>query len=66
MINESYDTMKWLASHDVKFEPIYQRQVLKKMESLFSGGLTLASKNEGVGLFDQELKPSKNLVVNRI
>ena len=48
--------MCWLASHNIKFEPIYNRQVSKKMESMFSGGLTLASKNEGVGLYEQQLK----------
>ena len=62
LINESYETMKWLASHDVKFEPIYQRQSFEKDgKFIFWGGLTLASKNEGVGLFDQELEAFKKL-----
>ena len=57
LINESYETMKWLSSHDVKFEPIYQRQSFEKDgKFIFWGGLTLASRNEGVGLFDQELE----------
>ena len=39
--------MKWLASHDVKFET-YQRQSFEKDgKFIFWGGLTLASKNEG-------------------
>ena len=48
--------MQWLSSHNVKFEPIYSRQsFLKDGKHVFWGGLTLASENEGVGLFDQEL-----------
>ncbi|APX12539.1 FAD-dependent tricarballylate dehydrogenase TcuA [Tateyamaria omphalii] len=56
LISESYDTLKWLGSHDVKFEPIYARQSFEKDgRHVFWGGLTLAAENEGVGLFDQEL-----------
>ena len=56
LIAESYAAVKWLASHDVKFEPIYARQsFVKNGRHVFWGGLTLAAENEGVGLFDQEL-----------
>ncbi|GHA39994.1 tricarballylate dehydrogenase [Amylibacter ulvae] len=56
LVSESYDAMAWLSSHDVKFDPIYARQSFKKDgRDVFWGGLTLASANEGVGLFDQEL-----------
>ena len=56
LVAESYDAVKWLASHDVKFEPIYSRQSFEKDgRHVFWGGLTLAAENEGVGLFDQEL-----------
>lgn len=56
LISESYAAVKWLASHDVKFEPIYSRQSFEKGgRHVFWGGLTLAAENEGVGLFDQEL-----------
>ena len=56
LIAQSYDAVKWLASHDVKFEPIYSRQSFEKDgRHVFWGGLTLAAENEGVGLFDQEL-----------
>ena len=56
LIDRSGDTMRWLASHDVKFEPIYSRQSFKKDgKHIFWGGLTLAAENEGVGLFDMEL-----------
>lgn len=56
LINSSGDTMRWLASHGVTFEPIYSRQSFEKAgKYIFWGGLTLAAENEGVGLFDMEL-----------
>lgn len=56
LIYQSGETMRWLASHGVKFEPIYSRQSFEKDGRLvFWGGLTLAAENEGVGLFDMEL-----------
>ena len=56
LVSKSLETIKWLSSHNVKFEPIYSRQsFLKNGKHIFWGGLTLASQNEGVGLFDQEL-----------
>ena len=30
LVNTSLETMGWLASHDVKFEPIYSRQSFEK------------------------------------
>ncbi len=57
LIADSYETMKWLSSNGIKFEPIYNRQSFKKDgKYVFWGGLTLASQNEGVGLFNQELE----------
>ncbi|MEO0635308.1 MAG: FAD-dependent tricarballylate dehydrogenase TcuA [Pseudomonadota bacterium] len=62
LINESGDTMRWLASHKVQFEPIYSRQSFEKDgRYVFWGGLTLAAENEGVGLFDMELAAVKRL-----
>ena len=56
LVNTSLETMGWLASHDVNFEPIYSRQSFEKDgRHVFWGGLTLAAENEGVGLFDMEL-----------
>ena len=56
LVSKSLETIKWLSSHNVKFEPIFSRQsFLKNGKHIFWGGLTLASQNEGVGLFDQEL-----------
>ena len=57
LIEQSYDVVRWLASHDVKFEPIYSRQSYQKDgKYIFWGGLTLAAQNEGVGLVDAELR----------
>ena len=56
LVTTSLETMQWLASHDVKFEPIYSRQSFEKDgRHVFWGGLTLAAENEGVGLFEMEL-----------
>ncbi len=57
LVSSSLETMHWLASHDVKFEPIYSRQsFLKDGKHVFWGGLTLAAEHEGVGLFETERK----------
>lgn len=62
LINTSGETMRWLASHEVKFEPIYSRQSFEKDgRHVFWGGLTLAAENEGVGLFDMELAAVERL-----
>ena len=54
LVNQSYDAIKWLASHNIKFEPIYDRQSFEKDgKHVFWGGLAL-SANEGIGLFEQE------------
>ncbi len=56
LVSKSFETIEWLASYQVKFEPIYSRQsFLKNGKHVFWGGLTLASQEEGVGLFEQEL-----------
>ncbi|MBD3666269.1 FAD-dependent tricarballylate dehydrogenase TcuA [Sulfitobacter aestuariivivens] len=62
LIAQSGETMRWLASHDVTFEPIYSRQSFKKAgRHVFWGGLTLAARNEGVGLFEMELAAVRRL-----
>lgn len=62
LVSQSYETLLWLAQHDVKFEPIYSRQSFEKEgRHVFWGGLTLAAENEGVGLFDQELAAFERL-----
>ena len=56
LIDRSYDTVRWLAEHGVKFEPIYGRQSFEKDgRRVFWGGLTLAARDEGVGLVESEL-----------
>ena len=56
LIDDSYQTMLWLAQNGVKFEPIYSRQSFEKNgRAVFWGGLTLAAKGEGVGLVEAEL-----------
>ena len=60
LIEQSYDVVRWLASYDVKFEPIYSRQSYQKDgKYIFWGGLTLAAQNEGVGLVDVEAVDAK-------
>ncbi len=56
LIDRSYETMRWLSRHSVKFEPIYARQAFQKDgKQVFWGGLTLAAQGEGVGLFEAQL-----------
>jgi tricarballylate dehydrogenase len=55
LIGRSYETMLWLASKGVTFEPIWARQSFEKNGRIvFWGGLTLAAAGEGVGLFEAE------------
>jgi tricarballylate dehydrogenase len=55
LIDDSYDAVRWLASHGVRFEPIYSRQSFEKDgRFVFWGGLTLATRNEGCGLVEAE------------
>ncbi len=57
LIAESYPALRWLASHGVRFDPIYSRQAFQKDgKYVFWGGLTLEAKHEGVGLVDAELR----------
>ncbi|CAN0578707.1 unnamed protein product, partial [Ectocarpus sp. 12 AP-2014] len=62
LVSRSGETLAWLASHGVLFEPIYNRQSFERDgRRVFWGGLTLAAENEGVGLFDMELAAFKRL-----
>lgn len=62
LINKSYDTLKWLGTHNVKFDPIYSRQTFEKDgKYIFWGGLTLEAEGEGVGLVDAELREFERL-----
>ena len=56
LIDESYATLRWLTTHNVRFDPIYSRQTFQKNGRLvFWGGLTLESAGEGAGLVEAEL-----------
>ena len=62
LINESKATMQWLATHHIKFDPIYSRQTFKKDgKFIFWGGLTLEAEGEGVGLVAAELAEFERL-----
>ena len=62
LIDKSYETMVWLGSHNIRFEPIYSRQMFEKDGIyIFWGGLTLEAHGEGVGLVDAEIKEFKRL-----
>ena len=62
LINKSTETMQWLASHHIKFDPIYSRQTFEKDgKYIFWGGLTLEAEGEGVGLVAAELAEFKRL-----
>ena len=55
LIDGSLSALQWLGHHGVKFEPIYSRQSFEKDgKHVFWGGLTVAARDEGVGLFDME------------
>lgn len=62
LIDKSYETLKWLGEHNIKFEPIYSRQSFEKDgKYIFWGGLTLAAQGEGVGLVEAELQTFRRL-----
>jgi tricarballylate dehydrogenase len=56
LVAESLPTMQWLATHNIKFDPIYSRQTFKKDgKFIFWGGLSLEAEGEGDGLVQSEL-----------
>ena len=62
LIAESYSALRWLASHGVRFEPIYSRQSFQKNgKHIFWGGLTMEARREGVGLVEAELRAFRGL-----
>ena len=57
LVDESLNVMQWLASHNIKFDPIYSRQTfIKDGKYIFWGGLSLEAEGEGDGLVHEELK----------
>ena len=62
LVAQSYPTLRWLASHGVTFEPIWDRQSFEKDgKRVFWGGLTLAAGGEGVGLWEMEMAAFERL-----
>jgi tricarballylate dehydrogenase len=62
LVEQSLPTIQWLATHHIKFAPIYSRQTFKKDgKYIFWGGLTLEAEGEGDGLVHEELKEFKRL-----
>lgn len=62
LVDESFPAMQWLATHNIKFSPIYSRQSFKKNgKYIFWGGLTLESEGEGDGLVHDELREYERL-----
>jgi tricarballylate dehydrogenase len=56
LVEQSLPTMQWLATHHIKFDPIYSRQTFKKDgKFIFWGGLSLEAEGEGDGLVQAEL-----------
>lgn len=62
LVAQSYEAVKWLSGHGVTYEPIYARQSFEQDgKFIFWGGLTLAAHDEGVGLYEMELKAFQKL-----
>lgn len=62
LINRSYETLRWMGEHHIRFEPIYSRQCYEKEgKYIFWGGLSLEARGEGVGLVEAELQAFKRL-----
>lgn len=56
LVEQSLPTIQWLASHNIKFDPIYSRQTfMKDGKYIFWGGLSLEAEGEGDGLVQTEL-----------
>ncbi len=62
LVDESLPALQWLATHNIKFDPIYSRQsFMKDGKYIFWGGLTLEAEGEGNGLVMDELTEFKKL-----
>ena len=62
LVDESLPALQWLATHNIKFDPIYSRQsFMKDGKYIFWGGLTLEAEGEGNGLVMDELKRFEEL-----
>ena len=67
LIDDSYETMRWLSGHNVRFDPIYSRQAFEKDgRFVFWGGLTLEARGEGVGLVDAEIEALQERIAAKL
>lgn len=64
LTENSFETMKWLTSHNVRFIPIYGRQAFK-IDGIFKfwGGMVLESVGGGHGLVDALHQEATNIGV---
>jgi len=54
LVNNSYETIKWMHSNKIDFDLIYDNQSFVKDDvSHFWGGLPVKTRNKGVGLIEQ-------------
>jgi len=61
LVRRSFETMKWLRSKGVRFQPIYGRQAFKVDGKFkFWGGLTVEAWGGGPGLIDSETEIARS------
>src|SRR5690606_28286851 len=61
LVRRSFETMKWLRSKGVRFQPIYGRQAFKVDGRFkFWGGLTVEAWGGGPGLVDSETQIARS------
>ncbi|WP_226036647.1 FAD-dependent tricarballylate dehydrogenase TcuA [Aquibacillus saliphilus] len=54
LVNKSYETIKWMQSHKISFDLIYDNQSFEKNGKFhFWGGLPVKTSRKGVGLIQQ-------------
>ncbi len=62
LVNRSYETIKWMKGHGVKFELNYDNQSFEKEGKFhFWGGLPVKTKNKGIGLMTSLFKRIEEL-----
>jgi tricarballylate dehydrogenase len=62
LVRNSFETLKWLRSKGVRFQPIYGRQAFKVDGKFkFWGGLTVEAWGGGPGLVDSETQIARSL-----
>ena len=65
LTGKSYETMKWLTSHNIRFIPIYGRQAFK-VDGIFKfwGGMVLESVGGGHGLVEALHQEAKTMGIS--